>query len=285
MPNVRIISDTACDLTQEEADALGVVLIPLSIRFGDTEYVDRRDLTPQEFWDKTASAAELPATAAPSPGAFETAFRDAAAAGCPGVVCVCLSSKLSATYSSAVLAAKAVEGIIDVRLVDSLSITGGQGTMVIKAADAANNGADLAAVEAIARSYVGRTMVYGAIDTLENLKKGGRIGGAQALIGSLLSMKPIVNVSSGEVEQAGKQRTRGKALAYLVHLAAEAKAAGGIENVAIMHGCADDVEDLIAQLSTVVPRDQIRVGQIGAVIGTHGGRGVMGLTFNKPVNK
>ena len=285
MPNVRIVTDSACDLPADTAAALGIDVVPLSIRFGSDEFVDRRDLTPQQFWQKVGASSVLPETAAPSPGAFEAAFRAAAEAGCPGVVCVTLSSKLSGTYASAQVAAKAMDGVIDVRVLDSLSITMGEGTMAAEAAKVANAGGSLDEVEATVHALVGRTKVFGALDTLENLKKGGRIGAAQALIGSLLSVKPIVDVSSGAVEQAGKQRTRAKALAHLVQLAAEAKARyGAVENVSVMHGDAPDVDEFLSQLDAVFPRSQIVVGQIGAVIGTHGGPRMMGLTFNLPAS-
>lgn len=285
MSTVRIVTDSACDLSDEEIATYAVQVVPLSIRFGDQEYVDRQDLSAQQFWAKVAASPMLPETAAPSPGAFEQAFRTAAADGASGVVCVVLSSKLSATYGSAQLGAKAVAGLIDVRVVDSLSITSGLGTMCIVAARQAHKGASLDEVEASARSLVGRTRVYGGLDTLDNLKKGGRIGGAQALIGSLLSIRPIIDISTGEVEQLGKQRTRAKVFAQLLLQLTKAQADfGGVENVAVMHGDANDIEDFLQLLSASYPRNDIRVGQIGAVIGTHGGPGVMGLTFNLPVS-
>lgn len=280
---VRVVTDSACDVPEKLAGELGLVVVPLTIRFGSEEFVDRRDLSPSEFWRRCSSSSTLPETAAPAPGLFENAFRAAADAGCTGVVCICLSSKLSATIGSAQLAATSVADAIDVRVVDSLSITMGQGLMAIEAARAAGRGADLDEVERVARSYVGRTRVYGALDTLDNLKKGGRIGGAQALIGSLLQVKPIVDVSSGAVESPGKQRTRGKALAHLVSLVAAAKAEhGSIEHLSVMHGDAADVDSFLDQLSSLYPREEIVVGQIGAVIGSHGGRGVMGISFNVP---
>ena len=283
MPNVRVVTDSACDIPAELAAELGIEVVPLSIRFGDEEFVDRKDLTPQQFWQRVAASPMLPETAAPSPGAFEAVFRSAAADGCSGVVCVTLSSRLSATFEVAQLAAKALAGDFDVRGVDSLSITMGQGSMVMAGARAAAGGASLDDVESLVRSFVGRTKVFGALDTLDNLKKGGRIGAAQALIGSLLSVKPIVDVSSGAAEQAGKQRTRRNALAHLANLAAEAKAAhGSVENLAVMHGDASDVDVLLDLLDPVFGREGILVGQIGAVIGTHGGPRVMGMTFNLP---
>jgi DegV family protein with EDD domain len=117
--------------------------------------------------------------------------------------------------------------------------------------------------------------VYGTLDTLDNLKKGGRIGGAQALIGTLLSLKPIISVE-GVVEEAGRARTRSKALKVLVEKVREA---GDVENVGVMHGSAPDIEEFVDLLSAVVPREQIHVGEIGATIGVHGGPRVMGVTF------
>jgi DegV family protein with EDD domain len=118
--------------------------------------------------------------------------------------------------------------------------------------------------------------VFGALDTLDNLKKGGRIGGAAAFVGSMLSIKPIIDISTGLVEEAAKQRTRKKALAWLRdQLASE----GEVEQLAIMHGNATDLEAFLTMVEPLVPRDKIRTGLIGPVIGTHGGPGVMGMTY------
>jgi DegV family protein with EDD domain len=285
MTAVAIITDSACDLSPELTQQYGITVVPLSIRFGSEEFTDRVELSADAFWSKLAGASVLPETAAPSPGAFETAFRNAAAAGASGVVCVTLSSKLSATYQSAVLAATAVAGTIEVRVVDSLSITMGEGTMCVVAAEAAQSGASLDEVERAARALVGHTHVYGAVDTLENLKKGGRIGGAQALIGTLLSVKPILDISSGAVEPAGKQRTRAKSFAHLSGLVADAVVRHGrVNHLAVMHGNAPDVDQLLDLLAPHYDRRQIIVGPIGAVIGTHGGLGVVGVTFDVPAS-
>lgn len=283
MSTVRIVTDSACDLHPATIERLGITVVPLSIRFGSEEFTDRVELSADAFWSKLAASTVLPETAAPSPGAFEEAFRAAAAAGAAGVVCITLSSKLSATYQSAMLAAGAVRDLIDVRVVDSLSITMGLGTMCIAAGEAAAGGASLDAVEQAARELVGRTHVYGAVDTLENLKKGGRIGGAQAMIGTLLSVKPILDISTGAVEPAGKQRTRAKSFAHLASLVADAKTRyGAVHHLAVMHGNATDIDQLLDLLAPHYDRASIVVGPIGAVIGTHGGRGVVGVTFDVP---
>ena len=273
---VRIVTDSSCDLTDQEVAEHGVEVVPLSIRFGDDEYEDRSELSVDEFYAKLADASVLPETAAPAPGKFEAAFRRQQQAGADAVVCINLSSELSATMQSAQNAAKALQGELDVRVVDSLSITSGLGTQVMLAAQAAARGASADDVVSLVEDLRARTHVFGALDTLENLKKGGRIGGAQALLGSLLSIKPILDISSGRVEEAGKSRTRKRALEALRDKVAEA---GAIEHVSVHHGFAPDLEEMLALLDPIVPRDEIRVGVIGPVIGTHGGPRVMGVTW------
>lgn len=276
MQAVRIVTDSSCDLTQEEAERYGIEVVPLSIRFGSDEYTDRVDLSVEDFYTKMAGAEDLPETAAPSPGAFEQAFRAAAGNGATSVVCVNLSSELSATMQSARTAAKAIGDEIDVRVVDSKSITSGLGTLVIAAAEAAEAGQSVEEVIALLDDLIPRTHVYGALNTLANLKKGGRIGGAQAMVGSMLSIKPIVDISTGVVEEAGKQRTRKKSLVWLYE---KMKAAGAIERVAVHHGDAPDIEEFLDLIAPTFPRDSVRVGKIGAVIGTHGGPEIMGVTW------
>lgn len=276
---VRIVTDSSCDLTDAEVAAHGIEVVPLSIRFGEQEFEDRSELSVEAFYEKLAASSVLPETAAPAPGKFEAAFRRHAAAGADAVVCINLSAGLSATMQSAQNAAMAIGSDLDVRVLDSRSITSGLGTQVLLAAEAAAGGASVDDVVAYVEGLAERTHVFGALDTLDNLKKGGRIGGAQALLGSLLAIKPILDISSGTVEEAGKARTRRKALEVLRDRVA---AAGSIEQLCVTHGFAPDLEDMLALLDPVYPRDKIRVGNIGPVIGTHGGPRVMGVTWLAP---
>ncbi len=276
---VRIVTDSSCDLTDAEVAAHGIEVVPLTIRFGDEELEDRTELSVAAFYDRLASAAVLPETAAPSPGKFEAAFRRQASAGADAVVCINLSAGLSATMQSAQNAAQAVAGDLDVRVVDSRSITSGLGTQVLLAAEAAADGATADDVVALVGALSARTRVIGALDTLENLKKGGRIGNAQALLGSLLSIKPILDVSSGVVEEAGKARTRRRALETLRDRVVEA---GAVEHLCVTHGFAPDIDQMLELLRPHPARDHIRLGHIGPVIGTHGGPRVMGITWLDP---
>jgi DegV family protein with EDD domain len=277
---VKVVTDSAADLEDDVVAELGITVVPLSIRFGDEEFIDRVTLSPQQFYDKMAASSTLPETAAPSPGAFEEAFRAALDGGATGIVCVNLSGALSATIQSAQNAARAIAessgGEAPIRIVDSRSVTGGLGSQVVAAARAARDGRSLDEVAALVEDMVGRTRVFGALDTLDNLKKGGRIGNAQAILGSLLSIKPLIEIRDGVVHEAGKPRTRSKALRQLVDKLREA---GEVENVNVLHGLAPDVDELIALVAEVVPRDQITVGIIGATIGTHGGPRVAGVTW------
>jgi DegV family protein with EDD domain len=272
---VRIVTDSACDLDQATTDRHSIAVVPLTIRFGDEEFVDREELSVEEFYERMAASDRLPETAAPSPGAFEKAFRDAASSG-DQVVCINLSSGVSATMQSAANAAEAVKGDIDVRVVDSRSLTGGLGTIVVAAAEAAAGGASAEEVVGQVEGWAERTRMWGGLNTLENLQKGGRIGKAQALAGTVLSIKPVVDFSTGEVHEAAKPRTRKKQLLWLRDKVAEH---GEVEHLNVPHAMADDIDDMLDLLGEVYERSSIQTGYIGPVVGTHAGRGVIGVTF------
>jgi DegV family protein with EDD domain len=273
---VRIVTDSSCDLPQAMADALGIRIVPLSVRFGDTEYIDRTTITATEFWSKCAASATLPETAAPSPGSFEETYRSLAAEGATAIVVVALSSDLSATMQSAELAARAVAPGIDVRIVDSRNASMGLGLTVLACAELAKTGASADEVVARAHSVIPRTRVFAALDTLDNLKKGGRIGGAKAMLATVMSIKPLISVTNGLVEEAGKQRTRSKALAHLVDILRNQEVP--IERLAILNAQCSDVDAFIAMVKEVYT-GEIIVGDIGAVIGTHAGQGTIGIVF------
>jgi DegV family protein with EDD domain len=273
---VAVVTDSSSDLPADLAARHGIEVVPLSIRFGDEELVDRRDLTPAQFWARCAASSVLPETAAPAPGAFQSAFEGAAERGADGVVCVTISSKLSATISAASAAATALENRLPVRVVDSRSVTMGLGMIVLGAARAAEAGGSVDEVAAAAEGLVARTRVYGTLDTLENLKKGGRIGAAQALLGSLLSVKPVIEVRDGAVEPGPKQRTRARALAWLAEKVA---ADGPTGEVAVISGEAPDVDTLCELLTRHLPRERLVIADLGAVIGTHAGPRTIGVAY------
>ena len=274
---IRIVTDSACDLPDSVANEHRIGIVPLSIRFGDEEFIDRVELSTAEFWARCAQQSTLPETAAPAPGQFEAMYRKMSDEGATGVVVVSLSGALSATYQSAELAARSVTDLIPVRVVDSRSVTLGIGGIALAASRLAVDGASLDEVEAFVIDRARRTKVFGALDTLDNLKKGGRIGNAKALLASALLIKPIIEVVDGAVEQAGKQRTRGKALKFLVEKVSEYE--GRISDLAVLHADCSDVDEFVAMLRPH-HKGEIVVGEIGPVIGTHAGRGTIGVAFD-----
>jgi DegV family protein with EDD domain len=274
MARIRVVTDSACDLSAAMAEERGLTIVPLSIRFGSEEFVDGSTLSTDEFWARCKASSVLPETSAPSPGAFQEAFVAAAESGYDGVLCLSLSSEVSATYQAAVAAAKGVGDRIPVRTVDSRSLTMGLGLMALDAAELAATGATLDELEDRVASLVKRTQVYGVVDTLEHLEKGGRIGGAQKLLGSLLSIKPVVTLLDGRVEEESKQRTRGRSLRYL---ADKARNSPPISRLAVCNGAAVDIDEVLGMLDGVPTDHALVVTDLGPVVGTHTGPGTIGL--------
>jgi DegV family protein with EDD domain len=272
---VRIVTDSACDLPEAACTELGVEIVPLTIRFGEREYVDRTELSTEAFWREVQSASELPETAAPSVGAFEETFRRLGDDGAEGIVCVNLSGRLSATMQSAQVAAKALDGQIPVEVIDSESASMGIGNLVMYAARRAQSGATVEEIVAEVEDRRNRQHVFATLDTLEFLRKGGRIGGAQAMLGSMLSIKPVIEVRDGVVEQAAKVRTRSKALRYLVDQIPDGK----VEAISVLHAMAPDLDEFLAMMEPKVPDAEVVVGTIGPVVGVHTGPRVIGIAF------
>ena len=273
----RIVTDSACDLSDEELAEWGIGMVPLSIRFGDDEFIDRKELSTDDFYRRLAGSELLPETSAPSPGAFVAMFNEMADQGATGVICINLSEALSATIQAARTAAASEDVKIDVRVINSKSITGGLGSIVLAAAGAARDGMPIDDIVELVEDLRGRTRVYATLDTLENLKKGGRIGGAQAAFGSLLSIKPLLDLSSGEVVAAGRQRTRRRSLAWVKDQLSQA--GENIENLAILHSNAEDISEFLKLVDDIPIASTARTNVIGAVIGTHGGPGIIGITY------
>jgi DegV family protein with EDD domain len=276
MANIQVVTDSACDLTPSTAEAHNVRVVPLAIRFGSEELVDREELSTKEFWDRVITGPDMPETAAPSPGAFRQAYLDAAEAGADGVVCITLSSGLSATYQAASTAAVDLPVAMPVRVIDSLTVTMGEGLLALAASDMAGDGRSLDDIASEVEALRDRTHVYGVLGDLDFLKKGGRIGGASHLVGSLLSIKPVIEVRGGVVEVESKQRTRSRALQYL---AGKALDSGPLERLAVANGVARDIDELLTLLEKARPAHDMVLSDLGPVIGAHAGPGTVGVCF------
>jgi len=276
MTNVKVITDSSCDLPVEIRDKAGITVVPLFIRFDDEEFIDGVNLSTEDFWRRTKEASVLPATAAPAPGAFAEAFQNAHAEGHSSVLCITLASKLSGTYQSAVTAAAMVKDEIEVRVLDSETVTVALGSLCLEASERASTGASLDEVVGAVVALQKRQHIFGTLDTLENLRKGGRIGAAGAFFASILSVKPTISIEGGEVKPKAKNRTRSKALAHLAKLVTEQ---GPIDHVGVSHGDAEDVDEFLELLRPVVSPSDVLLAQIGPVIGTHGGPRLMAVSF------
>jgi DegV family protein with EDD domain len=276
MASIQVVTDSACDLMPTTTEERGIRVVPLTIRFGAEELVDREELSGKEFWDRVITGPDMPATAAPSPGAFQEAFLEAHAAGRTGVVCVAISSGLSATYQAACTAAEAVADRIAVRVIDTRSATMGQGLLALAAVDLTSSGASLDDIAAAMEDVKARTQVYGVVDSLDFLRRGGRIGGAAQLVGSLLSIKPVIHVRDGVVEVESKQRTRSRSLRYLANKALEA---GPLERLATANGAAPDFDEFLDMVRPARPEHDLVTGELGPVVGSHTGPGTVGVCF------
>jgi len=272
---VRIVTDSTADLTPEQQRAAGITVVPLNVHFGDEVFRDHVDLSTDEFFRRLKASPQLPRTSQPSVGAFEEAYRSLRQGG-DEIVSVHLSSKVSGTYNSALMAAQSVgEGKIDV--VDSLSTSMALGFIALEGAKLARAGRDRQAVADCLRGLVPKARVICVVDTLTYLERGGRIGKARALLGSLLNVKPILQLKDGEVVPLGRARGRPQALNRLVELL---ERDGKVSQLAIMHGAAQtDAEQLRERVASSYPGVDIQLTEIGAVLGTHTGPGVIGFTY------
>ena len=274
MSRVAIVTDSASDLPAERATAAGVTVVPLLVTFGEREFKAGVDMSYEEFWrELTAPGAPFPKTAAAAPGAFKDAFEGLFAQGYDEIVCINVGSKLSATMASAKVAREMMPDRA-IHVVDSESATLGQGLLVLLAAQRAREGKSGAEIVAEVERRKHTLRLYLALETLEYLKRGGRISPARAAIGNVLSVKPIITIEDGVVETADKPRTRGKARARVLELLSTASP----EMIAVIHGQAEDIEEFADELAkqNKFPRDQVGIYLIGPSVGPHTGPGVYG---------
>jgi len=275
---IRIVTDSSCDLPEDLVQRHRITIIPLTIRFGDTEYVDREELSSDRFWELLVAGEGLPETAAPSVGRFQEAFGRLSSEGADGLVVICMSSGISATHQAAVLAVEQYGGGIPIRVVDSGLVSGALGLVVLAAATAAEAGGSIAEVEQVAIESAERSNLYATLDTLEYLHRGGRIGAAATFFGNLLDVKPIISFQEGAVHGAGRVRTRRKALAAIVD---HVKGLGELADLAIIHSDPADLEDFTTALSEVHEGEPVKM-RLGPVVGTHAGPGVAGVVYRLP---
>ena len=272
---VKVITDSTSDLPQDLADSLGIELVPANIHFGNETFKDGVDLSADDFYERLTHGDTLPTTSQPSPGElvqlYERLAKDADA-----IVSIHVSSKLSGTYNSAVQGKQEANAACPIEVIDSQQATLALGMAAIAAARVANDGGSADEVAAMARDAAGRSVCSALLDTLEYLQKGGRIGKAGAMLGSLLKIKPIIIIRDGEVQQLAKERTLNRALARLEQAARDL---APIEELGVMYSTErDDAVRVAGNLRDLLPEGKEPIiARIGPTVGAHAGPGAIGV--------
>lgn len=277
MGRVRVVTDSTANVPEDLVRRLNLEVVPLQVIFGSEVYRDGVDISNAEFYRRLKEAKELPHTSQPSAGDFAAVYRKLTADG-SSVVSIHISSRLSGTVASAQTAQGMVpEGRITV--IDTLNASMALGLIAMRAAEAAQAGRTHEEVVAVAEELTPRVQLQFIVDTLEYLHKGGRIGGAAALLGSVLSLKPVLTVRDGRVEALERVRTKAKAVDRLVERIGDA-AANGKLHVAVLHGNApEEAVALAERLTARFKPVEVFTGEIGPTLATHTGPGPIGAAF------
>jgi len=266
---LRIVTDSTADLSDADLRSLGITVVPLTVFFGGEALLDHAEISAEQFYQRLATSRVTPRTSQPATGRFQEAYAGLCQAGATEILSIHLSSRLSGTIGSAELASRQAPTGCTVQTFDSLSIAGGLGAIVRKAAEIANAGGTAKEALVAARALVPRNHISFMVDTLEYLQKGGRIGRARALLGSMLNLKPIIRLQDGEVVPGGRERSRARGIERIYALG---MATPDVERVVVQHsGCAPDAEALAARFRASLPDAIVDVGWIGPVVGVYAG--------------
>jgi len=272
---VKIVTDSVSDLPPQVVKELGITVVPLHVRFGTDVYRDGVDLTTDQFFAKLTRSKALPVTSVPSPGDFAEKY-DKLAEETDEILVIAVTSKLSGTHEVALQSTGLMKRKCRIEVVDSQSAIMGLGFVVISAARAAQAGAKYDEVLEIVRRNIPRVEFRAAFDTLEYLQRGGRIGKAQALLGSLLKINPIIGLKDGEVIPCGRERSRAKAIDHLYNFAA---GYSRIEEMAVEYATAvDEADMLVERLGALFPKERIYRTRTSPVISTHTGPSLLIVT-------
>jgi DegV family protein with EDD domain len=268
--SVCIVTDSTADIPLHEAEALGITIVPLTVFFGDDAYLDNVELDNAGFYQKLQASKDLPRTSQPSPASFQEAYTRLIEQGADGILSIHLSSKLSGTYQSACTARDSLPDTmrhVPIEVIDSQSISAGMSYAIMRAAEEARKGLSLEEVKLHAQDRLARVRILAVLDTLEYVKRGGRIGGASALLGNMLSVKPIISLKDGEVVTVERPRTRSKAYARIAQIVSEL---GELESLSIAEA-SEEVGDQLVQAFSDTYHKEIPRYKLGAVLGTHTG--------------
>ncbi len=271
---VRIVTDSTCDLPPDLIEAHRLTVVPLTVSFGEEALLDGVDIQAEAFYARMKSFDGLPRTSQPTVQRFKETYEPLLAAG-HDIVSIHISARLSGTLNSARLAVEQRGANARVELVDSGQVSLGLGAVVLEAAEAVARGATAAEVAAVARAASPRVQIIAAVDTLEYLRRGGRIGRAQSMLGSLLSIKPLIRVEDGELAPFEKVRTHNRAIERLIELATADRTLKRL----LLGSAANDasLQRVLAGVTPLLPDTDIVIGTLGPVVGAHSGPGLTGI--------
>jgi DegV family protein with EDD domain len=274
MGRVAVVTDSTADLPPDLREQHGITMVPLNVHFGDETLRDQIDITTDMFMERLQRSRTMPTTSQPASGQFEEIFRQLAQDH-DEIVAVLISSKLSGTVMSALLARDAVADLIPVEVVDSQSASMALGFQALAATRYAAEGLDAGTIARRLRTEIGSYETLFFVDTLEYLRRGGRIGKASAMLGSILDLKPMLRIDEGQVVPVERTRTRSRARKGLVDFV---RAMPNVERLAVMHATnPDEAVELASEFNLTLPRENLIIAQFGPVIGTHVGPGAMGV--------
>jgi len=279
---VKIVTDSSCDLPAEIVQEMGITVVPLYVRFGEEVYREQVDISLDEFYQRLEHGPIHPVTIQPSPQDFATAYQKLTQEA-DGIASIHISSKLSGTCNSALQGKKLLEKDFPIEVVDSQIITVGLGLICIAAAKMAKAGESLASVVEEVKQMIPNIRLLALLDTLKYLQKGGRIGKAKALLGSILNVKPMITLKEGEVVPAGQTRSRSKGIERLFSFV---ESTSNIEDLAIAYNTTpDEAQALAERLGSLFTKEAVRVVRLGTTLGVHMGPGglAVGIREKKPV--
>ena len=269
---VKVVTDSTADLPPQLAKELGITVVPVYVRFGDDVYRDRVDISEDEFYQRLLHDPIHPSTTQPSPQDFVDVYKDLAQ-GADGIISIHVTSKLSGTYNSALRGKELVEKECPIEVIDSQVVTMGLGQLAIVANTIAESGKSLQQVVEEVRQMIPSIHLLGLLDTLKYLTLGGRIGKVQALLGSVLSVKPMLTIKDGELIPAGQVRSRTKGIDRLFDFVQNAV---DIQDVAIVYNTTpDEAQALVGRMGSIFPKEQIRLARLGPALGVHAGPGIL----------
>ena len=280
MPKIAVIADTDASLSPEFAKKQGITLVPILISFGSESFASGVDIDDKALFERIDKEGALPKTAAPSPGAFSQAFKNEFDAGAEGIVCVCVSSEISATYAAALTASQDFPGR-EIRVIDSRVVSMAQGFMAMQAKRMADAGASLDAIEAKLKGMEERLVLFASLSTLKYLAMGGRVGKLSASMGNILSIRPILTMKGGKLDLLEKVRTRKTAMSRLVDLLATSVDSRKVEQAAFIHVAADqDLAELEQEMRAriTLPAEVVRT-EFSPGLSVHTGAGTIGAVL------